>query len=95
MKLLFHPLAEKEFEISADWFRERSTIQEVRFIKNVLYTIELIIKNPYSYRKINENKRSAKVKGFPFSVIFIPDDDNIFIVSIFHNSRNPVIWEKR
>ena len=95
MRLFFHPLAEKEFEISADWYQERSIKQEKRFIKNVLSLIEIIIDNPHSFRKIKGEKRTAKVSDFPFSIIYIADSDTIFIVSVFHHSRNPKIWDKR
>ena len=95
MKLLFHPLAEKEFEISADWYKEKNIKLEKRFIKSVLNSIDLIIDNPYSFRKIKGEKRTAKVSGFPFSIIYIADINSIFVISVFHHSRNPKIWDNR
>ena len=95
MKLLFHPLAKKEFEISADWYKKRSVKVEKRFIESVFRTIDFIIKNPKVVRKIRGEKRSARVNGFPFSILYIVDSDSVFIVSVFHHSRNPKSWETR
>jgi plasmid stabilization system protein ParE len=95
MKFIFHPLAEEEYENSANWYKDQSLKQEKRFIRNVLDTIIRITDNPNLFQKVKGEKRAAKVKSFPFSVIFITEFDYVFIVSIFHNSRNPNIWKNR
>ncbi len=95
MKFQFHPLAEQEFEISADWYKERSIKHEKLFINQVLITIDFITKNPKIFQKIKGKKRAARVKGFPFSVIYIVDSSTIFIVSVFHHFRNPHVWRNR
>ncbi|OQX73233.1 MAG: hypothetical protein B6D64_14135 [Bacteroidetes bacterium 4484_276] len=46
MEFLFHPLATKEFRISADWYKERSPKQEKFFIQNVFEIIDFITSNP-------------------------------------------------
>jgi len=95
MKYLFHPHAKEEYILSADWYKERSPKLEKRFIQNTNKTIDFIVKTPELYRIIKGNKRTAKIKGFPFSVIYVLDLDNVFIISIFHHSRNPKIWKER
>ena len=95
MKLLFHPLAKKEFEISANWYKERSIKVEKSFVESVFKTIDFITNYPKVARKIRGEKRAARVNGFPFSILYIVDSDSIFIVSVFHYSRNPKIWKTR
>ena len=95
MKYKFHPLAVKELEISANWYNKRSLIQSKKFIKQAFKTVDFICRNPKLYHKIKGEKRAARVKNFPFSVIYIADNTHIFIVSVFHHSRNPNIWKKR
>jgi len=60
-----------------------------------LDTTVLITNNPYLFQRIKGEKRAAKVKGFPYSIIYIAEPDYVYIVSVFHNSRNPNIWENR
>ena len=95
MKLLFHPLARKEFEISANWYKERSIKVEKRFVESVFETIDFIANNPKVVQKIQREKRAARVTGFPFSILYIVDSDSVFIISVFHHSRNPKIWKNR
>ena len=95
MKYKFHQLAVEEIEISADWYNKRNIIQGKKFVKQVFETIEFICKNPQLYQKIKGEKRAAKLKSFPFSIIYIFDNTGIYIVSVFHHYRNPNIWKQR
>ena len=95
MKLIFHPLAKDEFKTSADWYKERSSEYEEKYVNSVFTIIERIINNPKLFQIIKGEKRAAKVDGFPFSVIYIVDFENIYVISVFHHSRSPNVWKKR
>jgi plasmid stabilization system protein ParE len=86
MKFVFHPLAEEEYENSTNWYKDHSLKHKKRFIRNVLDTIILITDNPNLFQKVKGEKRAAKVKSFPFSVIYIAESDYVYVVSVFHNS---------
>ncbi|MGB1283905.1 MAG: type II toxin-antitoxin system RelE/ParE family toxin [Polaribacter sp.] len=91
----FHPFAKAEFEDSIKWYKERNEKTKNNFIREVLDLSDFICKNPTTFPKINSIKRTASLRKFPFSIIYVVDTEGIFIISVFHHSRNPKIWKKR
>ncbi|MEP6948953.1 MAG: type II toxin-antitoxin system RelE/ParE family toxin [Ginsengibacter sp.] len=57
--------------------------------------IELLQQNPKAYSFIYKDIRSAKIKTFPYNLIYRVFDSKIQIIAIFHHSRNPREWKKR
>jgi plasmid stabilization system protein ParE len=51
--------------------------------------------NPLTGSYIYKNLRSSKIGKFPFSIIYKVSGNQIQIIAIFHNSRNPREWRKR
>jgi len=91
----FHSFAETEFTDSLEWYSLRNESAKNNFIREVLALTHLICKNPFAFPTIKGIKRRAPLNFFPFSIIYIVDEEGVFIISIFHHSRNPKIWKKR
>jgi len=95
MKVLFHPAALQEFEISVDWYENKRFRLGDKFSSQVFHLISLISNNPKGFQSVAKNKRAVKLKGFPFSIVYSQHEDTIFILAVFHNSRNPQMWKNR
>ena len=39
--------------------------------------------------------RSLIVQGFPFSIVYRPEEDGILIVAVAHHARRPWYWKAR
>ncbi len=88
--------AEQEFNDAADWYYQEDTLASNRFIIAIEATLSKITHSPDSYPVVFGNEiRRAVVNKFPFSIFFTVDDEVVAILSIFHNSRNPMIWRGR
>ncbi len=94
-KLLFHNKAKVELLESAEWYAEKSIQIFSEFSDKIASGIENIKINPHAYPVVYKNKRKCIIKRFPFSIIFIIQEDKIYVISVFHHSRNPNIWKKR
>lgn len=87
-------LIEAEFELSEayDWYEEKQPGLGDKFYKEVRRYLQLLEKNPLQFpiRQIEE-LRFAALSKFPYLVIYWIDKVNkiVFVVSIFHTSRNP------
>lgn len=57
--------------------------------------IESLHQNPQAYSFIYKDIRSAKIKTFPYNLIYRVSESKIQIIAIFHHSRNPREWKKR
>jgi len=65
------------------------------FQESVDLKIELLKQNPQAYSFIYKDFRSAKIKTFPYNLIYKVFDTKIQIIAVFHHSRNPKEWRKR
>lgn len=65
------------------------------FKESVDLKIELLKQNPQAYSFIYKDFRSAKIKTFPYNLIYKVFDTKIQIIAVFHHSRNPKEWRKR
>lgn len=79
------------------WYKLHSDELSKEFYKDLKNGFNKILNNPDSYQKIYDNVRRCLMKKFPFSVIYRTNEINneIVIITIFHNSRNPEIWKER
>lgn len=91
-KIIFHPLAEKEYLESVSWYEDNRTGLGLQFIREIENTLDTIEANPYLYPVKKRTFREAVVKIFPYIIVYKihPRQKQITITSVFHTSRNPV-----
>lgn len=94
-QIIFHPLAKNELLESAGWYFEKSKQAYSKFQIEISTIILLLKENPLLFPKIYNNKRKANLKRFPYSIVFSVNKEIIYVFAVFHQSRNPKIWEKR
>jgi toxin ParE1/3/4 len=94
--LEFRAAARLEFDEAADWYGDRDLLIKVRFVEAVDKTIDRLAAFPSSYPLVfGTTIRRALVPGFPYAIFFAVDNLRINILSVFHTSRNPIIWRGR
>lgn len=92
----FLPAAEAEADEAIKWYEEREFGLGKKLRELVEHSIESIIDNPFSHPVVEGSRvRRALVDRFPYIVVYTIEPDFILIVSIFHTSRNPIIWRGR
>jgi plasmid stabilization system protein ParE len=90
-KHLIQPKAQKEYEKSVKWYAERSEQATINFINTIELQIGQICRQPHKYRNKYKNFYEAKLKIYPFTIIFLIEEEarQIIIMSIYHHKRNP------
>lgn len=92
--LRFHPEAEEEMNVTADWYDEHGDGGS-DFLSAVDETIEDIASGPLRWpvvRGLSPSTRRRLMKRYYYSVFYRVDDKGILIVSIAHQSREPLYW---
>lgn len=89
-KILVSIRAQKEIEDAIyfyDLYSDVAPIYFVTAIKNAYNSLEL---NPF-YRIRYKNVRAIKLRRFPFNLYFMVNEekDLVYVLSCFHNKRNP------
>lgn len=99
MKYSIHFFDEVKFDIqeAKEWYKNQKLGLEKRFAREVKKSILRVQKNPKAYELKYKNVRSAFTNVFPYSIHFLIDDalNQIVIVAILHQSRNPNIQRDR
>ncbi len=86
-----HALAHEEYLNAYEWYELKQEGLGERFMQSVEKTLEQISAHPEYYNKRKANYRAAKVKGFPYTIVFefFPRKQFIHIAAVYHGKRNP------
>ena len=60
-----------------------------KFLDEWYNELELVAKTPFSYQIKNKEFREARIKGFPYLIIFEIDPDEVVVYAVIHARRNP------
>ena len=92
----FHEAAELEAAETIEWYEENEQGLGISLRMAIEHSIDRIVQFPFSFPVIYRSDiRRALTGRFPYSVIYRVEENTISIVSVFHSSRNPIIWKGR
>ena len=88
---IYEPRAIQEYEEAIVWYLEWSKQASEHFELAVTEKLHEICLHPRLYRNTKKYFREAFLKKYPYSIIYVIDNEKhtIVITSVFHNSRNP------
>jgi len=89
-------IAELELDSAIAWYKEKNVAIATKFLNVYSSTRQSLSENPLLYSEIKSGIRRARFRNnFPYSVFYYLKKDTVIIVSIFHDKRNPMIWQSR
>jgi len=91
LTIKFYRKANREYVEAYDWYEEQSEGLGERFENSLLEAVNSIANNPLHYQEKKMSSRECKLHNFPYLVVYriFPKQNKIYILSIFHTSRNP------
>ena len=93
MNFRFLTPALEELAEAAEYYDHEVPGLGANFLSEVDRAIDLIIGFPETWGKISEDFRHCNLRRFPYTVIYtVAGGDEIMIVSVFHQSREPSSW---
>lgn len=87
--------ADEEFAEAALFYYEKSTQTARRFKRLVEESLRSIGANPKRYRHYSRNFRVKVIRGFPYSIFYSIDHDEVVVAAIAHNAQAPGYWQDR
>ena len=94
-EVTFHPEAQAEYEVAYDWYWARSATAARRFEKELLRILGLVADSPHMFPKYDDEHRFAVLKRYPYSVVFRPETERVYVVAVPHAARKPGYWKRR
>ena len=95
MNYRFLTPALSELNEAADYYEEKVTGLRADFIDEVEAAIARILQFPQAWGRISERHRHCQLRRFPYSIVYAEGgNDEIVVISIFHQSREPMSWRR-
>jgi plasmid stabilization system protein ParE len=92
----FRPAAAREFAADFRYYEKDRPGRGVRFVAAVDVTLRQIEAAPLRFTLLYEpDIRSAKVKRFPYRVVYVVVQDAIDVIAVAHAKRRPGYWRRR
>ena len=93
MKLVrFLPAAEAELLRELEYYSEARSGAGVRFQAAVEAAVSLAARHPLGGAPSHKETRSVLVRGFPFSVVYRPSEQEVLVVAIAPHRKRPGYW---
>ncbi len=67
----------------------------LRFAEAVSDAVDAIAAGPLRYAVLENGRRRAGVRRFPYGIFFLVEEKRIVVIACFHGRRNPRRWQLR
>jgi hypothetical protein len=95
MKLSFHPEAVDEFEQAVIYYEDCQTELGKQLSQEIDACIKLILAFPTAWTVVEGELKRILVRRFPFGLLYILRDDEIYILAVMNLNRKPNYWKER
>lgn len=93
--IILDPEARAEFDEGYDFYEGRRAGLGEAFADAVQVVLDRIRKMPQIHRVVFRDVRRGIVRGYPYCVYYREEPTQVRVVSVFHTSRDPAIWQSR
>jgi hypothetical protein len=95
MFIVVRPEAEQELLDAQAWYESKALGLGFEFARTADAAVASAFRNPFGHLRIEEEFRRVLFRKFPYSLIYLPNLDELLVVSFFHQHREPGAWLKR
>jgi plasmid stabilization system protein ParE len=95
LPILFRPEAREEFDEAYDWYEGQRPGLGEDFAEQVQRVLDRIVAMPQMHAVVLGEVRKAVVARFPYCVFYREESSCVRVLSVFHSSRDPRIWQGR
>ena len=92
---ILDPEAQAEFDEGYDYYESRKACLGEAFADAVQQILARIGVMPQTHTAVFGDVRRAVVRGFPYCVYYREEASRVRVLSVFHTSRDPSIWQAR
>lgn len=95
LPIVFRAAAQAEFDDAVVWYEGQRPGLGHDFAAEVRAVLNTIAGQPDRYPIVSGDVREAIVSRFPYCVYYRGKPSRVVVIAVFHNSRNPAIWQGR
>jgi len=94
-RLIIRPEAEAELAEAFDWYEHHAPGLGGDFLFAFDAVLSSVLNNPLLHPALYRGIRRALLRRFPYQVLFLPEEDVITVIAVFHGARDPRRWQDR
>jgi plasmid stabilization system protein ParE len=94
-RVIFTPAARADLNSALDWYDTHAPHVAPQFRDALRATLARIAQNPKQFPVEYRQTRRALLRRFPYFVVFREIEGNIYVIAVFHTSRDPITWQSR
>lgn len=88
--------AEEDVRAAFRYYRGESESLGKYFLSSLKHAEGVILKAPKGFQiRFFDRVRGYPLKKFPFLVLYLLDNDSVFVVAVFNTNQNPELIESR
>ena len=93
--LVVEPEAEAEIDEASRWYDSNSSGLGADFLRAVDAVLAAIQDNPLQYQTVYGAIRRARLRRYPYGLMYVVSDRNVVVVACMHGRRSPKVWQER
>ena len=94
-ELVFRPVVKQELDEIVSYYEVRKAGLGLLLLDVLDLLLRRIQDNPLQFQVRHKSIRKASLKDFPYNVYFRVHKNQIVILAVLHQKRNPKIWKRR
>ncbi len=91
-RLVLTAAARKDIAEAHDWYRREGPALAASFREELDRQLTRVLRGPTQFPFARADVRRAKLRRFPYSLLFRVASDGTYVIACFHSSRDPDIW---
>ncbi|MBR0755805.1 type II toxin-antitoxin system RelE/ParE family toxin [Bradyrhizobium jicamae] len=95
VRILFTRAARADLAEAVRWYDAHAPHIVPQFRDALRAALTRIGDNPKQFTPVYRETRRALLRRFPYVIVFRETRDAIYVVAVFHTSRDPLIWQRR
>ena len=94
--VVLHARAEEELRDALAWYEERRAGLGGELRRAVEEALQRIARNPQAYAlEQDPGIRFCPLRRFPYAIVFVERETDIWVAAVAHQSRHPRYWASR
>ena len=95
LPVIFRPVAQMELDDALAWYKRQRDGLEQEFMAVVDQLLARISATPLRFAPVRGDIRRALLPCFPYASHFVPEQNGIIVLAVFHVRRDPRHLEGR
>jgi plasmid stabilization system protein ParE len=87
--------AEADLAAACGWYADIRPDLEAAFLRCVQRALDRIAENPNAFRSLTPAIRYARMRRFPYGILYRVQESRIQVEGLFHTRRNPRLLRVR